>query len=282
MAFPVMAFPVRAFPVMAFPVMAFPVMAFPKESQEAFFAGHVAAFQELGGVPKVMVYDNLSTAVKRVLTGSRREEQRDFIAFRSHHLFESSFCRPGEAHEKGLVENVVGDVRRNFLVPLPSVSSFEELNLILQERCQRGLDRELRGRGQTVAQAWEEEREHLFPLPSRGWPCCLTRPAKASLSCLVSFDNNRYSVPAAFAGRQVLVRAYVDRVEIAFADRIVASHQRCYRRGRDVMDPYLAVTLGLAACRQGHRVRFATAASLINELMEAQAQLRLSKLEPWT
>ena len=45
---------------------------------------------------------------------------------------------------------------------------------------------------------------------------------------------------------------------------------------------HLAVTLGLAACRQGHRVRFATAASLINELMEAQAQLRLSKLEPWT
>ena len=231
------------------------VLAFPKESQEAFFAGHVAAFQELGGVPKVIVYDNLSTAVKRVLTGSRREEQRDFIAFRSHHLFESSFCRPGEAHEKGLVENVVGYVRRNFLVPLPSVSSFEELNLILQERCQRGLDRELRGRGQTVAQAWEEEREHLFPLPSRGWPCCLTRPAKASLSCLVSFDNNRYSVPAAFAGRQVLVRAYVDRVEIAFADRIVASHQRCYRRGRDVMDPYHYLPVLLRKPRAFHQAR---------------------------
>ena len=47
------------------------VMAFPKENQEGFFAGHVAAFQELGGVPKVIVYDNLSTAVKRVLTGAR-------------------------------------------------------------------------------------------------------------------------------------------------------------------------------------------------------------------
>ena len=78
-------------------------MAFPRESQEALFAGHVAAFQELGGVPKVIVYDNLSIVVKRVLTGSRREEQREFVAFRSHHLFESSFCRPGEAHEKGLL-----------------------------------------------------------------------------------------------------------------------------------------------------------------------------------
>lgn len=94
-------------------------MAFPRQSQEAFFAGHVAAFEELDSVPRVIIYDNLTTAVKRVLTGSRREEQREFVAFRSHYLFESSFCRYGEAHEKGLVENLVGFARRNFLVPLP-------------------------------------------------------------------------------------------------------------------------------------------------------------------
>ena len=231
------------------------VMAFPRQSQEAFFAGHVAAFHELGGVPKVIVYDNLSTAVKRVLTGSRREEQREFTGFRSHHLFESRFCRPGEAHEKGMVENLVGYVRRNFLVPLPSVASFEELNVILEEGCQRGLDRQLRGRGQSVAQAWEEEKDQLLPLPPREWPCCLTRPAKASLSCLVSFDNNRYSVPAAFAGRNVLVRGYVDRVEIACADQVVASHQRSYHRGRDVMDPYHNLPALLRKPRAFHQAR---------------------------
>ena len=69
------------------------VMAFLRQSQEAFFAGHVAAFEELGGVPRMITYDNLSLAVKKVLTGSRREEQREFIAFRSHYLFESNFCR---------------------------------------------------------------------------------------------------------------------------------------------------------------------------------------------
>ena len=81
------------------------VMAFPREGQEAFFAGHVAAFQELGGVPPKSSFrfrkDNLSTVVKRVLTGSRREEQREFVAFRSNHLFESSLCKPGKAHEQG-------------------------------------------------------------------------------------------------------------------------------------------------------------------------------------
>ena len=167
----------------------------------------------------------------------------------------SSFCRPGEAHEKGMIENLVGYVRRNFLVPLPSISSFEELNTILQERCQAGLDRELRGRSQTVAQAWEEESNHLLPLPLRSWPCCLTRPAKVSLSCLVSFDSNRYSVPAAFAGRNVLVRAYVDRVEIACGDQVVASHQRCYHRGRDVMDPYHYLPVLLRKPRAFHQAR---------------------------
>lgn len=137
-----------------------------------------------------------------MLTGSRREEQRKFTAFRSHHLFESSFCRPGEAHEKGVVENLVGYIRCNFLVPLPSVGSIDELNTPLQEQCRTGLDRQLRGRGQTAGQAWEEEQDQLLELPPRQWPCCPTRSAKASLSRLVSFDTNRYLVPAAFAGRK--------------------------------------------------------------------------------
>ena len=154
-----------------------------------------------------------------------------------------------------MVENLVGYVRRNFLVPLPSVESFEQLNAVLAEQCQTGGDRQLRGRGQTVAEAWEEEREQLLPLPPRPWPCCLSRPARASLSCLVSFDSNRYSVPAAFAGRNVLVRAYVDRVEIACGDRVVASHQRCYHRGRDVMDPYHYLPALLRKPRAFHQAR---------------------------
>lgn len=166
-------------------------MAFLGQSQEAFFAGHVGAFEELGGVPRRITYDNLTLAVKRVLTGSSREEQLGFVAFRSHYLFEANFCRPREAHEKGLVENLVGYVRRNYLVPLPRVASLEELNALLRERCRAGLHRRLREQGRTVAEAWEEERSHLLPLPPRPWPCCVTRPARATLSCLVSFDSNR-------------------------------------------------------------------------------------------
>ena len=75
--------------------------AYPTQRQEAFFEGHVTAFQYLGGVPHRLAYDNLSTAVRRVLEGRNREEQQAFIAFRSHYLFESRFCTPAQSHEKG-------------------------------------------------------------------------------------------------------------------------------------------------------------------------------------
>jgi transposase len=216
------------------------IMAFPTERREAFFAGHVAAFSFIGGVPRRITYDNLPTAVQRILKGGKREERREFIAFRSHYLFESKFCRPGKegAHEKGLVENLVGFARRNFLVPLPEVESFEELNAFLLTRCRASDGRLLPGQGRTVGEAWEAERPQLLPLPRFPWPCCTVHALKASRSSVVRFEGNRYSVPAGYAGRNVLLRAYVDRVDIAHGERIIASHRRTYGRGQDILDPY--------------------------------------------
>jgi transposase len=120
----------------------------------------------MGGVPSNIWYDNLSLAVKHLLKGKghRVEEQESFIAFRSHYLFQSCFCNRGEAHEKGLVENLVGYARLNFLVPLPKVSSFQELKQLLLERCLREYGRRLRGRTKTIGELWQEERARLLPL----------------------------------------------------------------------------------------------------------------------
>lgn len=84
------------------------------------------AFQYFQGVPQRISYDNLKAAVQRILEGRTRQEQQKFIVFRSHYLFESRFCSPGQGHEKGRVE---GGLRaRNFMVPPPEVASFAELN----------------------------------------------------------------------------------------------------------------------------------------------------------
>jgi transposase len=95
------------------------VMAFAHQRQEALFEGHVQAFAFMGGVPQRIWYDNLTQAVERVLEGHNRQEQQAFTTLRSHHLFEARFCTLGQGHEKGLVENLVGQTRRNFMVPLP-------------------------------------------------------------------------------------------------------------------------------------------------------------------
>lgn len=111
------------------------MMAFPSQKQEAFFAGHVAAFAFFEGVPQRISYDNLKTAVKEVLRGHNRVEQEAFLHFRGHYLFHSHFCTPGAGHEKGQVEHSVGYYRRRFLIPLPAVADFAELNRLLREKC---------------------------------------------------------------------------------------------------------------------------------------------------
>jgi transposase len=104
------------------------VKAYPTQKQESFLDGHVGAFHHFQGVPHRISYDNLKAAVQRMLEGHSRQEQRKFIAFRSHYLFESHFCTAGQGHEKGRVEKGVGFSRRNFMVPIPKMASFDDLN----------------------------------------------------------------------------------------------------------------------------------------------------------
>lgn len=213
------------------------VRAYPTQKQEAFFEGHVLAFEYLGGVPHRLTYDNLSTAVLRVLEGRNREEQQAFIALRSHHLFESRFCTPGQGHEKGGVESAVGYVRRNFLVPLPEVDSFEALNAHLLAACQKEDQRTVDRQPQSIGQMWEVERPKLKPLPEHAFVCCVTRPVTLNAYCQVEFETNRYSVPADAAYRQLVLRAYPFRIEILHRDQIVAQHPRSYGCKQEIYEP---------------------------------------------
>ena len=111
--------------------------AFPHASQQAFLEAHELAFAYFGGVFTTLRYDNLKSAVKKILRGYQREETTRFIAFRSHWGFASEFCTPGEGHEKGGVEGEGGYFRRNHLVPVPQVASWEELNVLLREASRR-------------------------------------------------------------------------------------------------------------------------------------------------
>ena len=213
------------------------VTALPTQAQEAFFEGHVRAFDFLGGVPREIVYDNLKAAVKRILAGRNREEQATFTAFRSHYLFESRFCTPRQAHEKGLVEGLVGYARRNWFVPPPECETWDELNAYLVDKCRAEGARRLRGMETTIAEALAVERAQLLPLPEHPFACCRQQPVQANGFGLVTFQTNRYSVPADHAHEALWLRAFVQRIEITNGRQTLAVHPRCYGREQDILDP---------------------------------------------
>jgi transposase len=213
------------------------VMAFPFQKQEAFFEGHIQAFHFFGGVPKRIAYDNLKTAVYRILEGHNRKEQEAFKAFRSHYLFESYYCNVGQGHEKGGVESDVGYVQRNFCSPIPQVADFAELNAHLRQACLDDLHRKVRGQQAPVMDLWQAEKPLLLPLHGPDYRACSTHVAKVNPYSQVVFETNRYSVPTAFVSRQLVLRAYSFRIEILSLEEIVATHPRCFERERDILDP---------------------------------------------
>jgi transposase len=213
------------------------VMAFPAQKQEAFFAGHVQAFHFFQGLPARITYDNLKAAVLRVLQGHNRQEQQSFVVFRSHYLFDSNFCTPGEGHEKGGVEHSVGFDRRNFLVPLPKVASFDELNAHLLSCCLADDQRQVTGQPMTIGEAWKVEQPHLRALPAKDFECCVTDLVSLNPYSQVVFATNRYSVPTDQAYRELMIKVYPFHVDVLHGEEVIARHPRCYGRGQDVLDP---------------------------------------------
>jgi transposase len=219
------------------------VMAFPFQKQEAFFEGHNQAFRFLGGVPRRLTYDNLKTAVYKILTGHNRQEQESFKKFRSYYLFESNYCNPAQGHEKGGVENDIGYVQRNFMTPLLEANSYEELNAMLWKACQENLHRRVRGQLASVVDLLADERSHFLPLPVELFPACVSSPVKPNGYSQVDLDTNRYSVPAEHGNDQLVLRAYPFRVEILLGSEVIATHPRCFGREQDVLDPLHYLTL---------------------------------------
>ena len=213
------------------------VMAFPTQKQEAFFEGHVRAFHFFGGVPKRIIYDNLKAAVFRVLEGRNRQEQERFIVFRSHYLFESRFCTPGQGNEKGRVEEGVGFGRRNYLAGVPEYASFQELNDALLKACWADDVRRVDRQPVTIGEAWEAETPYLLPLPLKDFEYCISKPVAINGYSQVEYETNRYSVPTDEAYQNLTLKAYPFRIDILHFDRVVASHPRSYARKQDILDP---------------------------------------------
>ena len=169
--------------------------AFLHATQQAFLEAHELAFAYFSGVFRKLVYDNLTSAVKKILRGHQREQTARFIAFRSHWRFESEFCNPAEAHEKGGIEGEVGYFRRNHWVPVPKAEDLAALNRQLLAGCHDDEHRTIAGSTQSVGAALVVERDHLLPLAPEGMDLAhITFPTVNSLGC-AKVLTNAYSAP---------------------------------------------------------------------------------------
>ena len=220
-------------------------VAFATQAQEAFLEGHVLAFEHLGAVPARVRYDNLKPAVARVLKGRDRAESERFTALRSHYVFDSFFCIPGQqgAHEKGGVEGEIGRFRRRHLVPVPSVASLAELNQRIAAADIIDDGRVITGRPVTVAAAFAAEQPHLLPLPAEPFDPARLLEARVDNRARICVRQNYYSVPARYAGRRLPVRLSATAVEALDGARVIARHQRAAGRYGEVLilDHYLDV-----------------------------------------
>ena len=204
------------------------VIAFPYERLEALLEGHIEAFKFFNGVPQRAIYDNMRTIVKDGWGKHVASEQKDFVQLKAHYAFKSIFCNPGQANEKGLVENLVSWIRRNMFVPMPKVNSFEELNELLRKRCLSYRNHIIRGRKRSVGEEYRIEQSRLIPLPKRHMEPIRQVMAKVNHFSVVRFERNRYSVPVDYVGSDVTVKASVFEVSIWYRGQRIASHLRSY------------------------------------------------------
>ena len=203
------------------------VKVYPHAKLEAMLDGIASGLSFLGGVPRQLMFDNDSTIVREVLGGGLRVQTPEFKALAAHYGFEPVFANPGAGNEKGGVESLVKWAQRNLFSPVPRVAGLDEFNQRLRAECLAdSRTRRRRHSDRLVADLWEEEQAYLATLPSLPFPACRNRFVRADKTLLVTYDRAVYSVPPAYAGKSLLLRAFWDRIEVTDRQGTVAVHER--------------------------------------------------------
>jgi len=216
------------------------VWPYERATLEAFLDGHVRAFEYFGGIPRRLAYDNLKSAVIQVLPGRERKLNLKFRELRSWYLFDTRFCNVARGNEKSDVENLAKRSERTYLTPIPAVGHLPELGPMLLTACQKDL--ELPGarphQDKTRRELLEEERRSFLPLPEKSFEACTRRSTFVDKRSLIQVDTNSYSAPVRWAHHPVLIKSFVDRIELWCEQERVATHARCYKKGQFRLEPY--------------------------------------------
>ena len=207
------------------------------QTMEHFLSAHENAFRAFQGIPQTLMVDNLKSAVLQRPLGQPPVFNPRYLDCARHFGFTIQPCGVGKGNEKGRVENGVGYVKKNFLngLEIPSLSA-------LNSAAQQWLDTvaNVRIHGETRQRPidlWQQEQGQLQPINEQPFDSAVIKTVRASKQFRVSFDGNRYSVPAEYASTQVQLKAYPDRLCVYAQGKLMARHRRCYDRHQDIEDP---------------------------------------------
>ncbi len=213
------------------------VMAFPRECTEAFLEAHVRAFQFFGFVASRISYDNTKVAVTQILGAHERKLTTAFARLVGHYLFLPHFCRVRRANEKGVVEGAVRYSRQNFLVPVPQVASWAELNTHLLTCCRSDMTRRLRGKTLSKRLLLEEDKVVGLSIPDDRFDFRRMISTTVTSEALVRVDANDYSVPVEYGHQTVVARVSSDTVSVYRDRREIARHARCWEKEKQIFEP---------------------------------------------
>lgn len=217
-------------------------IALPSEKVEAILYGTQQALRFFGCVPKELWWDNPKTVAKTILRGRRRELNPYYRSLASHYNFEPLFCLPARGNEKPHVEGRVKWLKRNWATPVPKVNDLNEFNAYLRKCCERDFHRTISGKTGTIGERFEAEKQHAITLPLVSFDPCVSDSRDVDKYQTVAWEGSRYSVPRRDAFSKVVVKARIDLIELFRDGRLIARHERSYRKGEMVLDPlhYLA------------------------------------------
>lgn len=218
---------------------AFWLVAYPGQGHEMLFDAHARAFAAFGGVPQRGIYDNMKTAVDKVLSGKKRKVNSRFEAMSGHYLFEPEFCNVASGWEKGIVEKNVRDRRTSIWHRAKDRrwANWEELNTWLAEQSRLAWC-ELNHPdypAMKVAEVLQDEQARLMPCP-HAFDGYVEVLARVTSTALIHLERNRYSVPTEHANSAVSVRLYHNRIEVVADGARVARHSRCFDRSQTFYD----------------------------------------------
>jgi len=202
------------------------------ETKECLCEALVNIFEFIGGVPLRILFDNMSSAVVHIENEGKRRLTEMFMRFAMHHRFKADFCNPDSPHEKGNVENKVGYLRRNYLLPPPKITDLSAFNQELLRRCEADLQREHYVRKDLIIDLFAAEQEALIPLPRERFRVFTLEKVKTDKYSFIRFDNNRYSSAPEYAECEMWLEIGTSQLRVLNEkyEQIVV-HKRKYSRG---------------------------------------------------